>query len=863
MKRFASEKWLRGLAFAAAVAVSPDAVAQQAPPLKTQPRPKPPAAGAAPAVPGAAAPPAAGAPPAAPAAPTPAPGALPDPEPPGASSPPPTSMDAISKALDVPYKPKPGNSQVKFNLNDADLAELVNHISGITGKRFIYGQKVRQIKVTVVSPTPVTIDEAYEAFLSILQANGMTVVPHGRFLKIVDTGGIASETTPVLDRGEPLPDTDRFISRLYRLRATSATEASTLLTKFKSKEGDISVYEPGGLLILTDRGSNIQRMVRILEEIDIGGAGSQMWVEPIHYGSAQDLAKQFNEIFELNANQPGGGKGGAAGLARIIADDKTNSLVIVGTDDGYRKLLELLNRVDTAPAAAGKIRVIPLQYAVADELAATLTQMLTAAKAQAQGAAAQPGAIAPVFEGEVRVVADKPTNSIVVTSSARDYAQLRLVIEELDHKRRQVFIDAVIMDVSVSRTQDLGLAYHGGVTADLGGGSDTIFLGGLDPLKSVFPDPSQLQGLALGVRGPDLGVTNVFPGIPTGVSVPAFGVVLNAIASSGDSNVLSTPHIIATDNTPAEINIGENIPLQQNVGGGLSSLAGLASTAAPGAAGAANPLAAIGGLGALGGLGGLGGFGAAPRTDVGTKIKLTPHINDKSQVRLEIQEEISEPGAPTGALGVVPITQRRANTTVIVDDQQTVVIGGLMRDGISKTRKKIPVLGDLPVLGFLFRTSRDETRKTNLMLVLTPYVIRDQQDLRRVFERKMQERQEFLDRFFVFQGAWEPPRDYGRTNGLVENIRKAYEDLDERLRLQAESQSPLKREHEPGEPIDLPAGVRNKGGGAPPGPAPAVQPPKPATPPRPAARPRRRTENENSPVRINPIARSVNMEQTE
>jgi general secretion pathway protein D len=768
-------------------------------------------------------------------------------------------MDAIVKALDVPYKPKPGNAQVKFNLNDTDLAELVNHISGITGKRFIYGQKVRQIKVTVVSPTPVTIDEAYEAFLSILHANGMTVVPHGRFLKIVDTGGIASQTTPVLDRGEPLPDTDRFISRLYRLRSTSATEASTLLSKFKSKEGDISVYEPGSLLILTDRGSNIRRMVRILEEIDVGGAGSQMWVEPIHYGSAADMAKQFNDIFELNGNQPGGGKGGVAGIARIIADDKTNSLVIVGTDDGYRRLLELLNRMDTAPAAAGKIRVIRLQYAVSDELAATLNQMLTAAKAQAQTPQNAPGGPASVFEGEVRVVSDKATNSIVVTSSARDYAQLRLVIEELDHKRRQVFIDAVIMDVSVSRTQDLGLAYHGGITADLGGGRDTIFLGGLDPLKSVFPDPSQLQGLALGVRGPDLGVTNAFPGIPVGISVPAFGVVLNAIASSGDSNVLSTPHIIATDNTPAEINIGENIPLQQNVGG-LPNLAGLT-----GAAGTAPGTNRLGALGALGGLATLGRFGgAAPRTDVGTKIKLTPHVNEKSQVRLQIQEEISEPGAPTGALGVVPITQRRANTTVVVDDQQTVIIGGLMRDSISKTRKKIPVLGDLPVLGFLFRTSRDEKRKTNLLLILTPYVIRDQQDLRRVFERKMQERQEFLDRFFVFQGAWEPPRDYARTSGLVENIRKAYDDLDERLRLQAESQSPVKREHEPSEPIDLPAGIRRGGGGgAAPGPAPAVQPPKPALPPKPRARPRPRTENDNSPVRINPVARSVNFEQTE
>jgi general secretion pathway protein D len=727
-------------------------------------------------------------------------------------------MDAIAKALDVPYRPKPGGAQVKFNLQDADLAELVNHVSGITGKRFIYGQKVRQIKVTVVSPTPVTIDEAYEAFLSILQANGMTVVPHGRFLKIVDTGAVVAETTPVYDRGEPVPDTDRFITRLYRLRSTSATEAGNLLGKFKSKEGDISVYEPGSLLILTDRGSNIQRMVRIIEEIDVGGAGSQMWIEPIHYGSASDMAKQFNDIFELN--QPNANKAGAQGLMKVIADDKTNSLVIVGTEDSYLRLLELLKRTDVAPAASGKIRVLALQHAMAEELAATMTQMLTSAKATAN--ANTPGAPAPVFEGEVRVVADKPTNSLVVTSSARDYAQIRVVVDQLDHARRQVFIDAVIMDVQVTRSMNLGVVYHGGAATPIAGQSDTIFLGGLDPLKSVIPDPNNLQGLALGVRGPDLSNSqNTFPGL-NGVSIPAFGVVLNALATSGDTNVLSTPHIIATDNTPAEINIGQNIALQQNFGG-IPALGGL-----PGAAGGA-ATSALGALGGLGGLGALGGFGGAQRHDVGTHIKVTPHINAVDQVRLEIQEEDSTPGAAQGALGAVPITQRRANTTVVVDDQQTVVIGGLMRDTINKSSHKIPVLGDLPVLGFLFRSTTNTKEKTNLLLILTPYIIRDQQDLRKVFERKMQERQEFLDRYFVFEGQWEPPRDYSRTNGLLEDIRKAYSELEEQLRLEEESRTPDKGGHEPSPPIELPSGVK----GAPPGTgpitagggAPAVTPP--------------------------------------
>ena len=267
-------------------------------------------------------------------------------------------MDAIAKATDVPYKPKPAGHLVKFNLQDADLAELVNHISGLTGRRFIYGPKVRQIKATVVAPQPVTLAEAYQAFLSILEQNGMTVVPHGRFLKIVDSGGVVTMPAPVYARGAPVPEEDRYITRLYRLENVSAEEMSALLTKFKSKEADISIYSPGRLLIITDTGSNIRRMIRIIEEVDVGGAGQRMWIEPVNHGSATDMAKRINELFELNAppgapGQPGaaGGGGGAPGLEKVIADEQTNSLIIVGTDESYRKLLELMQRLDTKSTA--------------------------------------------------------------------------------------------------------------------------------------------------------------------------------------------------------------------------------------------------------------------------------------------------------------------------------------------------------------------------------------------------------------------------------------------------------------------------------------------------------------------------------
>jgi general secretion pathway protein D len=810
--------------------------------------------------------------PTAPVAPT---ATVTEPEPPGAKGELPSSMDAIAKAVSTPYKPQGGGHLVKFNLEDADLAELVNHISGLTGKRFIYGQKVRQIKVTVVSPTEVTLDEAYEAFLAILQSNGMTVVPQGRFLKIVDSATVVADSTPIYSRGAPIPDTGAYVTRLYRLKYVPAVEAQKLLTKFKTKEGDVTIYEPGQLVIMTDTGSNIQRMVRLVEEIDVGGVSSQMWIEPIHYGGAQDMAKQINDLFQLD----GKGGGTVGGLSRVVADDLTNSLIVVGTEDSYLRLLELLKRIDTAPAAEGKIHVLPLQNAVAEELAQTLNQMISGVSAKgAKGAAANtpPAAAAAstMFEGEIRVTADKATNALLVTSSGRDYAQLRLVIEKLDQKRRQVFIEAVIMDVEVSRANTLGLAYHAGTTAQILSDQDSLIMGSFNggiPGGSIATDPTSLNALALGVRGPEIEGTQNLPGLPAGISIPAFGVVLNAVAQDGDTNVLSTPHIIATDNTEAEIRIGQNIPLQTNVGGlgGLSSLSGIAGAAAS-QSGAASALNSLGGLGGL-----LGGGFSAQRQDVGTKVKITPHINDKNQVRLEIEEEISNPGAPMGALGAVPIQERTAQTTVIVDDQQTVVIGGLIRDSLTKQRTKIPVLGDLPVLGFLFRQTSTTKQKSNLLLILTPYVIHDQNDLRKVFERKMQERQEFLDRYFVFNSQWEPPRDFSRANGLVEEVRQAFIMQEERQRLEEESKPKAVLGHVPSAPIELPEEVEpadggsrgSSGGGASPAQrrAPSSKPAaKPRSAPKRAPEPRRGGRRTDVlPVRINPIARNVNVEQGE
>jgi general secretion pathway protein D len=723
----------------------------------------------------------------------------------------------------VEYSPRNGGDRVSFSLEDADLPELVRVIGEMTGKRFIFGGKVHNIKATIFSPQKVTVAEAYQAFLSILEANGLTVIPHGRFYKIVDSPD-AKTDAPVYVAGQGGPAEDRYITRMHRLRNVNAEEVANVLGHFKSKDGDIVVYGPGNLLIVTDTGSNIQRMMRILEDVDIAGVGDQIWIEPIHYGMASDIAQRLDEVFDIKGGSSGGAKGGEKGAApaastggdvhvtKILADDRSNSLIIISTERAYMRILEFIKRLDVpTKVGEGDIHVVMLQHADAVELGKTLNEIVTGAVSTSAGPGARGGtpgnAPLEVFESRVKVSADKATNSIVVTSSLRDFANLRTVIDQLDQPRRQVFIEAVIMDLTIDRQNQLGMAFNGGAAPNTTVGStqgQTLLYGGLNPFRSILlPSPTDqtLNAFALGVRGPGLpGSENL---LGTGFSIPAFGILINALASTNDADILSTPHILATDNIPAEINVGQNIPLQTNFGGigGIPGLSGASGSAA-------------GGLGALGALGGFGG-GAAPRQDIGTKVKIIPHLNDSDEVRLEVSEEISDVTGqqPIGSLGVVPFAKRTANTQLVVKDGQTAVIGGLMRSRVARTDTKIPLLGDIPVLGALFRSRSSEIAKSNLILVLTPYIIREQEDLRTIFERKMQERQEFLDHYFVFaeQNDYEAPKEYSRMNGLLENIRQAYMEVDEQRRLEDLQRPRELKTHEPGQPLELPGPINASG----------------------------------------------------
>ena len=701
----------------------------------------------------------------------------------------PASLPQFKDEID--FDPKPPNYKVQLNLEDADLPELIKVMGQLTGKKFIFGGKVRSIKASIYSPEKVTVAEAYQAFLSVLETNGLTVIPHGKFLKIIETPGVVGQTTPIVGTSGKVAPEDRYVTRLHRLSFVTADEVSTVLGRFRSKDGDITIYSPGNLLIITDTGTNIDRMLQIVDEIDVAGIGDQVWIEPIHYAGAQEIAAKLSEIFDVSKSggaAPATGKAPGsqavdARLTKIVAEERTNSLVIIGTEKAYLRILELIKRVDVPLTGEGELHVLPLQHADAEELAKTLNDVSTKGAPGAPPAPGSPKSATGVFEGAIRITADKSTNSLVITSSLRDYAALRNVIDRLDQARRQVFIEAVIMEVTSSHMNSLNVSFHGADSLSTAGPGGSTLLGGSNAGSSLtfgtsLSDSTALQGLALGLKSSQL---LSIAGI--GASIPAFGVVLQALTTSSDSNVLSTPHILATDNVPAEINVGENVPLQ----------ASTIPAGFPGATGAASSF------------GGFGAFGSSIKyQDVGTKVKLVPHINDSDEVRLEIDEEISEV-VPSASPTLTPtIEKRSAKTQVVVQDQQTIVIGGLVRDVATNTESKVPVLGDIPLIGALFKQSSKRVEKRNLLLILTPYVIRDPADLRAIFERKLQERQEFLDRYFVFagkEGEFDRSVDYTRTHGLVEEIRQAYQKLADQVALDEAMKPKDVKTHEVSPPL--------------------------------------------------------------
>jgi general secretion pathway protein D len=622
--------------------------------------------------------------------------------------------------------------KVRIDFNDAEITVIIDAISKLSGKNFIYDDRVRG-KVTIISPMPVSPQEAWAVFESVLKIKGFTAIPGpAGVLKVVPLRDAKESNIETVRDGRDSENRDQYVTRMIPLDYIDATAISNTLKPLISKDAALVVYAPTNTIILTDTKSNIRRLLGILEALDVEMHKQELAVIKVIYADADTLGDQIMNIYGGSSsggkntataarksrasrrkaaaapNTGGGGGFEAAQRAevRIITESRTNSLLVLASRTQISDIRELVHKLDVPVIGGGKIHVYYLKHADAQEMAKTLNDLVSGSSGQSSGAGRTGSAgvkpqalrsvVTPLADGQINLSADPATNSLVIQASKEAYETLQQVIEKLDIARPQVLVEALIMEVDISDGFDLGFNFgYALVNNDI-----TYNFASPDLIGSSTP---------LGILSRSTVNFDGENGAPDGEG-SQFTAQMSAAASDGRINILSSPHILTSDNEQAEIRIGDNIPI---VTSRVSSAAGATDN-------------------------GLSSSVNVERKDIGVTLRVTPQISDGDTVRLEIFQEITEVNdalsatvAGTGSSSDVGValSNRHVENTVVVANGHTVVIGGLIGETDSTQEAKVPFLGDIPVLGWLFKSTTATTRRVNLIIMLTPHIIRSPDDL--------------------------------------------------------------------------------------------------------------------------------------
>jgi len=603
---------------------------------------------------------------------------------------------------------------LSMDFTDVELPVLIKFMSEQTKKNFIFDERV-QGKITIISPRRVTLVEAYDVFLSVLQVKGFTTVEQGNTIKIILAREARQDTIPT-GNGKVAPTGAGFITRIIPLQYVESAEVLPLLTPLVSKDGMISVFAASNSLMVIDSRSNIDRLLSILGELDVEGTLGALKVFPLSYAAAADVAKTLDTIYQEGPAGPPGARSRtkrarSRGVAmKFLPDARTNSVIVIGSPEIIADAADLIAKIDIpAPAGGGRINVYYLENADAEEVAKVLASLSEKRPGQTPGAppaAARTGAPSPTvtvkdvlsaeLEGGVKVTPDKATNSLIIVASANDFQTLTEVIKKLDIRRRQVYVEAVIMEITLDKTRDLGAEFRGTAATGDGAvisGSNFDFRGNVNELFGALAtgNPLIFGGTGL-IAGGIFGEVT----LPDGTKVPAVTAVLRAAQTRDNINILSSPHLLTLDNKEAEIVVGENVPFITSQSRDSTNLANVINT--------------------------------VERKDVGITLRLTPHIHESDFVNLEIFQESSAVKGDSllDISSVGPTTTKRsAKTSVLVKNGDTVVLGGMMQETFTNIVSQIPLLGDIPLLGNLFRFKSVSRKKTNLLIMLTPHIIRE------------------------------------------------------------------------------------------------------------------------------------------
>lgn len=575
--------------------------------------------------------------------------------------------------------------EITLNLKDADIRALISTVSKFTGKNFIIDPRVKA-KVTVVSANTLTPEAVYEVFLSVLQVHGYAAVPTGSVIKIVPEVNAKQGPLPLSGKNDTFPD-DELITKIIRLDHVPASQLVPILRPLVPQQGHLAAYNPTNTLIITDHAGNIQRLLKIIAGVDRPDS-DELEIIPLKHASASELVRILNS---LNA---GGTAKDATNKIKLAADDRTNSILVTGDRSSRLKIRATITYLDTPlEDGGGNTHVIYLKYAKADNL----VKILTGLKEQTNKTTASKVKTAPVKVTSGSVISqnaiiqgDEETNALIITADPNTVKNLKAVIRQLDIRRAQVLVEAIIAEITTNNNKELGVGIAiDGTTRDSGALPAGIsnFAGVGDLLLSVATGtaPTSLpSGLSFGLGG------------ESGSGV-RYGALLRALQTDTNTNILSTPNIVTLDNEEAELIVGQNLPFV------TGSFTGTGSTNPN------NP------------------FQTIERQDVGLTLKVTPQINEGDTVQMVIEQEVSSVIPGTIEQGIAT-RKRSIKTSVLVDDGGILILGGLIADEVSDTESKVPLLGDIPVIGFLFRTENTTKTKANLMVFLRPTILRDHKD---------------------------------------------------------------------------------------------------------------------------------------
>jgi len=570
------------------------------------------------------------------------------------------------------------------NYKDADLAQITEAVSAVTGKTFIIDPRVKA-QVTMLSSTPMSPDAFYEAYLSILQVHGYVAVPAGNIIKIIPDAN--ARQVPGNDLpGSVSSSSDELVTQVIAVHNVSAAQLVPILRPLIPQYGQLAAYSASNMLIITDRANNVSRMMRIIERID-KASDDEIEVLTLQSATAAEIVKTVNSL---------GGSAGPAAQAseggqplKVVADDRTNSILLSGDKSARLRIKTLITYLDTPLQSGGNTRIRYLEYADSEDLAKKLKEQIQGITQAATGAPTGAAAAATSnVSNNVSIWGDKGTNALIVSAPPKIMEQVMAIVDKLDIRRAQVHVEAIVVEVNANKTAELGInwALYG---------SD-----GSNVPAAVFNGNSTITSAVGAALGGD------FSKIPTGTTLgvgrivdsgASFAAILRALQEDGNTNIISTPSIITLDNEEAKIEVTRQVPLITGQ---------YASTGTNGGSGNVNPFTTI------------------QRQDVGTKLTITPQINKGNSVLLKISQEASSLSQDTGDAGSLITNKRAISNQVMVEDGQTIVLGGLLEDNLTEGRSQVPILGSIPIIGNLFKSRNSKKTKNNLLVFIRPTILR-------------------------------------------------------------------------------------------------------------------------------------------